>query len=403
MFKFSLVFGVLFTFLQANTFIVVDIAQGIEKKEYKEVGRLTIPNRKTSKDIYTHKEKVFLYSFNATNAISQEFVYLQRDKDEDGFKEGVGTFKKFFAKIKKYGIKKKKVVGSNIIFLIDTSGSMKKNGVLEDVKNTMKYFINAKSTKAKIAIVTFDGKRHMKESKRAKVLTGFEKSKVKLLRIIDNIEASKNDTFLGSGLSRVQSLLSQVNNKKTMILLFTDGRAVDDKSKALSIIQNFKNNNVKLKVVAVGGADVDMLKSFSTTGHVYDATSTDLKTLFVSMGVGSDEIFLRLNNFFENSPKLTKNDKIIIYSSMMNVDSANDFFIVPNISSKRFYKEAEEINDNRSVHLQLNGAKVYIRLLGKMNATQVNNLKIFYKHYFRDAGGEVIFFANSSLSKVKLK
>lgn len=389
--------------LSSSTYVVVDIAQGILKSEYNELGKLTLPTIKDKKNIYTHKEEVYLYYFGSKVEGSTDFTYLKRDRDEDGWKESKKSFNTFFGKVKKYGAKKRKKVSSNIIFLVDTSGSMKKNDVMYDVKNTIKYLINAKSKKAKVAIVSFDGKKNMKESTRAKVLTNFSTSKSKLNSVVDSIKPSRYDTFLGSGLSRVERLLSRVDTKNTIVLLFTDGKAVNDKSKALKIIKRFKSNGVKLKVVAVGGADVDMLKSFSTTGYVFNATSNDLKSMAYGMSVGNDELFLRLNNFLDNSPKMGENDRLIIYSSMMNVDAQSDFFIVPNLSSKNFYKEMKNINKERSINIQLHGAKVYVRLTGKMNATRVNNLKIFYKRFFKEAGGKLKYFSNSSLSKSKIK
>lgn len=403
MFKILIAFMLSMGVLQAKSYIVVDIAQGISVSDYKELGRLTYPDKKDKKNIYKHKEEVFLYSFNSTKALSSDFIYLRRDKDEDGWKESRSSFMKFMNQVDEYGVNKNKEVSSNIIFLVDTSGSMKKNDVMYDVKNTIKYLINAKSKKSKIAIVSFDGKKNMKESTRARVLTDFSQSKSKLNKIVDSIEPSMYDTFLGSGLSRVERLLSKINTKKTIVLLFTDGKAVNDKEKALKIIKRFKSSDVKLKVVAVGGADVKMLKSFSTTGYVFNATSSDLKSMTGGISAGNDELFLRVNNFLDNSPKMDKNDRLIIYSSMMNVDTQSDFYIVPNISAKNFYEEMKEINKSRSVNIQLHGAKVYVRLIGKMDATRVNNLKIFYKRFFKEAGGELKFFANSSLSQSKLK
>lgn len=389
--------------LSANSYVVVDIAQGLSKKEYMEVGKLTYPDKKDAKNIYKEKENVYLYSFNGMNALSTDFTYLPRDKNEEGYKEAKNSFTHFFNQVNKYGVKKRNRKSPNIIFLVDTSGSMKKNGVMDDVKETIKYLINAKTRKAKVAIITFDGKKNMKESKRAKILTTFTNSKSKLDAVVDKIHPSRYDTFLGSGLERVNTLITPKNIKNTIVLLFTDGKAVDDKEKALHIIKRFKSKGVKLKVVAVGGADVDMLKSFSTTGYVFNATSNDLQSMTYGMSVGNDELFLRLNTFLENSPKMGKNDRLIIYSTMMNVDAQSDFFIVPNISSKNFYKEMKQINKDRSVDVQLGGAKVYVRLLGKMDGTMVNNLHIFYKRYFSEAHGKLKFFSNSSLSKSKLR
>jgi len=402
MLKFFILFSIVVA-SYANTYVVIDIAQGITKKEYNEVGQLTNPDRKSERDIYSHEENVYLYSFNEKNALSKEFTYQQRNKNENGYKSAKKEFNNFFSQVKKHGVKKRKSVSSNIIFLVDTSGSMKKNNVMQDVKSTIKYLINAKSKKSQVAIVTFDGKKNMQEAKRAKILSGFESSKSKLLATVDTIKPSKYDTFLGSGLQRVSSLLSSVDSKNTLVLLFTDGKAVDDYDKALKSIEKFKSEGIKLKVVAVGGADVDMLKSFSTSGYVFNATSSDLKGMAYGMSVGNDELFLRLNNFLENNPALTSDDRVIIYSSMMNVDAQSDFFIVPNLASQSFYDEMKKINKNRNVDLKFNGAKVYVRLLGKMSASEVNNLKIFYKRFFKDSGADLKFFANSQLSQVKLK
>ena len=401
MFKF-LVLMSLVTLLNADSFIVVDIAQGLKKSEFNELGKLAYPAKTATKSIYNDGENVYLYAFNETDAISQEFQYRERAKAEEGWKEAKKTYMNFFGKVKKVGVKKRKKVTANIIFLVDTSGSMKKNDVIGQVKETMRYLVNAKSKKSQIAIVTFDGKKGMSESKKARIIQSFSTSKVQVLNSIDKVKASRYDTFLGAGLNKVQSLLPRAK-QNTLVLLFTDGKAVDDEKKALNIVKKFKQSKVKLKVVAVGGADVEMLKRFSTTGYLFNATSSDLKKMAYGISVSSDEIFLRLNNFLENVPPLTKNDKLILYSSMMNVDDENDFFIVPNIASEQFFTEMQKINAARAVHIDLHGAKVYVRVLGKLSASKTNTLKQYWKRFFTHNGGHVAFFANSTLSKKKLK
>ena len=388
--------------LSADTFFVADLAQGLKKSEFNEMGQLTMPPKKASQGIYKDRENVYLYAFNETNSINDEFVYRPRNKAEMQYKSANKKFLKFFKQVKKAGVKKHKNVTANIIFLVDTSGSMKTNDVIGQVKETMRYLVNAKSRRAEVAIVTFDGKKGMRESKKARIVQGFSHSKVEILNSIKKIKASHYDTFLGAGLTKVQSLLPR-SKENTLVLLFTDGTEVNDEKKALHIIDTFKKSRVKLKVVAVGGADVAMLKRFSTTGYLFNATSSDLKKMAYGISVGSDEIFLRLNNFLDNVPPLTANDRLIIYSSMMNVDDENDFFIVPNIASEQFYKEVQKINAARAVKLKLNGAKVYVRLLGKMNASKEHSLRQFWEHYFKESGGELHFFSNAKLSKRKLQ
>jgi len=393
---------ILASVLSANTYIVVDIAQGLKKSEFNELGKMAYPDKKLTKSIYEDEEKVYLFAFNETNTLSNSFIYRPKNKAENSWKEASSKYTKFFGNVKKAGVKKNKYVKSNIIFLVDTSGSMKTDDVIGQVKNTMRYLVKAKSKKSQIAIVTFDGKKGMQSSKQAQIIQGFSSSKNKAYSSIDSIKASKYDTFLGAGLSKVQSLLTQAK-KNTLIILFTDGKAVNDENKALKIVRQFKSSKVKLKVVAVGGADVEMLKRFSTTGYVFNATSNDLNGMAYGMSVGSDEIFLRINNLLENKGPLNKNDTFILYSSMMNVDDSSDFFIVPNIASNTFYKEVHNINVNRGVKARFNGAKVYIRVLGKMSASKENKLKQFWKRYFKDSGAEVVFFANSTLSASDLK
>lgn len=386
--------------LSADSFIVVDIAQGMKKHEYKELGKLAYPDKKVSSSIYENGEKVYLYAFNGTQSLSNEFEYSEKNENETQWKKGKNSYLSFFKKVRKEGVKKNKYVNANIIFVVDTSGSMKHDGVMEQVKDTMRYLVKAKSKKSRIAVVSFDGKQGMKDSKKARIVQNFTSSKSDLIHSIDSIHYSKYDTFMGEGLERAKSLLSNAK-PNTLVLLFTDGKAIDDKNKALNIVKQFKRDKVKLKVVAVGGADVDMLKQFSTTGYVFNATSSDLKEMSYAISLGSDEIFLRLNNFFENSPALKPNDNLIMYSSMMNVDNENDFYVVPNLASKAFYKEVQGINKLRGVKLNLQGVKVYIRLLGKMSASDVNTLKQFWKRYFQDSGAKLMFFANSSLHQNK--
>jgi len=403
MFKFLIVSLLSMAVLHANTYIFIDISQGMQKKEFNALGRLTMPTAKQEKSIYKNGQKVYMYAFNENDALSKDFIYYDKYEDENAYKTGKRKFLSLMKKIKKYGVKKRKKVGANIIFLIDTSGSMKKNGVIEDVKATMKYLIKSKSKNSKVAIVTFDGKKYMKESQKAKVLLGFEKSKTKLLQTVQKIHPSRYDTFLGAGLQKVELLLREVDPSKSLVLLFTDGKAVDDSIKALNIVKRFKNDGVKLKVIAVGGADVDMLKQFSTTGYVFNATSSDLKSMVTGISVGNDAIFLRLKSFLENTAAPTKGDNIIIYSSMMNVDAQSDFYVVPNIASSSFYKEMQKINAKRDTLVNFHGANVYVRVLGKISASKLNNLRVFYKRYFKDAHANLRYFDTAQISKSKIQ
>ena len=388
--------------LRADTYVVVDISQGISKAVYNELGLLTFPEMKSEENIYREGEKVHLYAFSETRALAKSFVYHDRNRHEAAYKKGKKVFLSFFSQVRKHGVKKRKQLGMNVIFVIDTSGSMKQNGVMDEVKQTVAYLIRAKSKKAKIAIVTFDGKKGMKPAKRARVVADFTRDKRKLLAAVDAIEPSRYDTFLGEGLDRAQALLDRIGTRRTVVMLFTDGKAVDDAEKAHRIVERFKREGVRLKVVAVGGADAQMLQSFSTTGYVFNATSEDLRAMRYAMQVGSDPLFLRLNDFLDNAPPIKAGDRLIVYSRMMNVDAQSDFYIVPNTASERFYEEMKRTNEKRGSTITLNGAAVYVRVLGRIDASRLNDLKLFYRRYFGDAGGSLRYFSTAPLSKERL-
>jgi uncharacterized protein YegL len=385
-----------------NDYIVVDLSRGISKKEFNELGRLTQPKKKAEDSIYKNGDNSYLLAFNSTSVINREFKYSEIYKNESNWKDAFIAHRKFFKSIKPAIKIKKELIRANIIFLVDTSGSMIKNDLIGDVKDTMHYLIDAKSKRAQVSIVTFDGKKGMSDDKKSKTLLKYEEDKTKLHSIVDKIKASHYDTFLGSGLKKVKRLLSSSPKEKTVVMIFTDGKEIDDYKLALTMINKFKVQNINVKVVAVGGADVDMLRKFSSSGFVYNATAGDLRGIVKDISINNDDIFLRVNSFMQNSPKPTKKDKFIFYSSMINVDNSSDFNIVPNIASKEFYDEVMKHNKANSLDFNFNGARVFVRLTGKMSAEYVNKLRIFWSRFFKDHGAKLEFFGNTNLSKNKL-
>jgi uncharacterized protein YegL len=343
-----------------------------------------------------------MMAFNSTSVINREFKYIAISHKESLWQSAYKTHRKFFKGIKPAINVKKELIRANIIFLVDTSGSMIKNDLIGDVKDTMHYLVDSKSKKAQVSIITFDGKNGMSDDKKSKILLKYEKDKNKLHNMIDKIEASHNDTFLGSGLKKVKRVLSSSPKNKTVVMIFTDGKEINDNKLALIMINKLKRQNINVKVVAVGGADVDMLKKFSSSGFVYNATARDLRGIVEDISINNDDIFLRLNSFMKNSPKPTKKDKFIFYSSMINVDNSTDFNIVPNIASKEFYDEVMKHNQANSLDFNFNGARVFVRLTGVMNAEDVNKLRIFWSRFFKDHGAKLEFFGNTNLNKNKL-
>jgi uncharacterized protein YegL len=384
-----------------DTFVFVDLSQGMSRSEYNELGKLTYFNKSQNKTIYKNGDRVYFYAFKGNTKLKSRAVYSEKKIGEERYKHNRKKFIRFFTKIKK-GVrapKKGKLYG-DVIFLVDTSGSMvsKKHNYLHEVKVAMIHLIKHKAKKTKVSIITFDGKKHMSVDRRSRVLADNVKSRAKLLSIVEAIKVSRNDTFLGSGLKKAAQLLPFESKHKRTLMIFTDGSKINDATMAKEEIEKFKKEKVDVKVVAVGGADVTMLKQFSTSGYVYNATSTDLATIIKDISTSSDEIVLNLDNFFDGLD-LHKGDRVIIYSTMKNIDNISDFDLVPNLASKAFYKEFKKQNSQRGVHLNLNGATVYVRVLGEEDLSKLKQLKTFWNYFFKDSNAKVDYFKNESLTK----
>ena len=396
----------LFTTLFAwgDTFVFVDLSKGMSKAEYNELGQLTLFKSRQKKTIYQNHEKVYFYAFKGNTKLKTRAIYSEKKIGEARYKANKKKFLIFFKKLKR-GVKapKKGKLYGNVYFLVDTSGSMvtKKQNHLREVKKAMQHLVKNKAKKTKVSIVIFDGKSRMSPERRSKILAENVTDKAQLLSIIQSIKVSRNDTFLGSGLKKVEDILPLDTKGKNTVMIFTDGAKINDEKVAKAEIEKLKNAKVDVKVVAVGGADVAMLKRFSTSGYVYNATSTDLQTIIKDIGTSSDEIVLNLDNFFDGLA-IKKGDRVILYSGMKNVDNISDFELVPNLASKDFYREFKHQNEQRGIDLDLHGADVYVRVLGDESLTKVKQLKTFWSYFFADANARIKYFKNEALTKDEL-
>lgn len=385
--------------LNASThYIVVDLSKGMSKKEFNELGKLTQVKKKDG--MYKNADSVKLLAFKGNHIAKSSFVYYERDIKEKGYMKAKETHLSFFKTIGK-GLKKpkKSLVKANVVFVVDTSGSMvtKKGDFLRNVKNSMKQFIKNKSKSSEVSIITFDGKKMQNEEQRSKIIAQNVTSKNELYSIIEGIQVSKYDTFLGSGLKKVRQVLPQENKLKNIVMIFTDGAEINDYDIAKEELEKFKKEDIEVKVVAVGGADVEMLKAFSTSNYVYNATSNDLQSIIKDVSTNSDDLIMNMNNYFENE-KLQKEDKVIIFATFMNIDSISDFTLIPNLASKDFYNELKLQNEKRDVKLHFGSASVYGRVIGETSSEKVNNLKGFWKHFMQDSNAELKYFDSAPLN-----
>ncbi len=391
--------------LQADVSIFVDLSKGMSNDEFKELIKLTFPKKHSQDTIYKKGEKVHLYAFKGTHSLKKDFTYYPSDVDEKRYKKAKKQYMRFFSKVKKSKKPpKKKRISANVVFVVDTSGSMvnKHHNYLSAVKKAMKELVRNKSKKAKVSIVTFDGKKKMRKERRSKIIVENETDKKKLFAAIDSIQVSRYDTFLGSGLQKASNLLPRKSKRKNVVMIFTDGAEVNDYDTALQEVESLKKNGVSVKVVAVGGADVEMLKNFSSSKYVFNATKADLQTIIKDVSLNTDEIVLRLDDFLSMSP-LKNGDRFVLYSTMENVDNISDFSLVPNVSSKIFYDEFEKQNEERDIVVDFNGARVFVRVTGDASPAEIKRLKTFWTRYFKAHNAKLRYFSASELQKSEVR
>ena len=167
-------------------------------------------------------------------------------------------------------------------------------------------------------------------------------------------------------------------------------------------LEKLKKEDIEVKVVAVGGADVEMLKAFSTSNYVYNATSTDLQGIIKDVSTNSDELIVKLNNYLEYE-QLSEEDNVIIYSTFMNIDSVSDFSLIPNLSSNDFYEEFKLQNEKRGVKINFSGASVYCTVIGGAGSKELSNLKGFWKRFIKDNEGNLKYFNTTALDLEDIK
>jgi Mg-chelatase subunit ChlD len=390
--------------LGAQTLTLIDISRGLSRPVFNEVGRLTQPKPRARDCIYRDGERASFVAFNSLKKAQTSFLYRDAYKKESGYKKANRTFTKFFTSLKRVTARNATdALQGNVIMLVDTSGSMKKGGVMEEVKRTMRYLAAHKAKRTTVTIVTFDGKAQWPASRQARIVCGPETDPARLETCIDALHASHADTFLGAGLQLVNGAIRADNAPESLVLLFSDGKAVDDTARANAELQKLRDKGVRMKVVAVGGANPEVLRAYSPTGYIYNATSADLQGMVGALSLSADEIFLRLNGILSNLREpLGETDRILIYSSMVNVDDQSDFNIVPNLASDAFFKEMERINKARGLQFDFGGAELYVRVTGAVRPARLQTLRRYWERFFKTHHGRLRFFDAAALHKEAL-
>jgi len=186
------------------------------------------------------------------------YDYAGPKRKEEPFKANVTLFdtpwnkgtKLMHIGIKGYEVKKQETPRANLVFLIDTSGSMLEPNKLPLVQNALKLMLDAMSPDDTVAIVTYAG------SAGTALAPTKVKDKAKIVSAIDALNAG-GSTAGAEGIRQAYALAEQNFDKKGVnrVLLATDGDfnvGITDEGELKSFIERKRESGIFLSVLGFG-------------------------------------------------------------------------------------------------------------------------------------------------------
>ena len=219
---------------------------------------------------------------------------------------------------------------SNIVFLIDVSGSMDEENKLPLLQSSFKLLLGQLRPDDKVAIVTYaNGTKVALPSTRVK-------DKEKIIKVLDNLYAS-GGTSGGRGiqLAYEQAQKSFIKNGNNRIILATDGDfniGINNTTDLEKFIEKQRESGIYMSVLGfgIGNYRDDMAETIADKGngnYAYIDNITEAKKVLVNELSGTlfavaKDVKLQL----EFNPKYIKEYKLIGYENRMlaNEDFTND-------------------------------------------------------------------------------
>lgn len=219
---------------------------------------------------------------------------------------------------------------SNIVFLIDVSGSMDEDNKLPLLKSSFKMLLGQLRPDDKIAIVTYAN------GTKVALPSTSVKDKEKIIKVLDNLYAS-GGTSGGRGiqLAYEQAQKSFIKNGNNRIILATDGDfniGINNTTDLEKFIEKQRESGIYMSVLGFGMGNYrdDMAETIADKGngnYAYIDNITEAKKVLVNELSGTlfavaKDVKLQL----EFNPKYVKEYKLIGYENRMlaNEDFTND-------------------------------------------------------------------------------
>ncbi len=234
--------------------------------------------------------------------------------------------------IKGREIKEQQRPASNLVFLIDVSGSMQTEDKLPLVKESLKLLLGKLDERDSVSYVVYAGS----EGVALPPTTLDENGLAKALQALNNLE-SGGSTNGGAGIKRAYDIAAQQFRKGGVnrVILCSDGDfnvGVTNTTQLVSLVKERAAANIYLSVLSFGTGNLneEMLESIARDGngnHYYIDSITEARRVFLQKLTGTlitiaKDVKLQL----EFNPARVKSYRLIGYANrvLRNEDFAND-------------------------------------------------------------------------------
>lgn len=213
----------------------------ITRKSDKEV-RVTFEGRKVKPE----KDFVLYIQYSPKSIGFSSFAF--NDGTEDGYFVMLIT--------PKYEVKEDEILPKDIVFVVDTSGSMRWDDKMEQAKKALKLCLRKLNKRDRFGLVAFSGEvRKFSE----KLLDSTEENINRAIKWIENLEPMGATDINGALLAALAMASEKKAERPFMIIFLTDGEPTAGEDDPAKILENVaKANKVRARVFVFGvGSEVN--------------------------------------------------------------------------------------------------------------------------------------------------
>ena len=135
-------------------------------------------------------------------------------------------------------LNEKEVLAKDVIFVLDTSGSMAEDGKIEKAKAALRFGVNSLNPRDRFNIISFSGEEHLMSER---VVTGDEEGKKQAREFIERMKAIGGTNINDALLAAFKQI--EGGERPKMVVLITDGQPTVGVTQADKILSNIKAVN----------------------------------------------------------------------------------------------------------------------------------------------------------------